>query len=409
MKTKIFYGILFIFLLTATTSFAIGGIPPVGGYTPELQEIDPDCSLGDLDCFVDLDHQGYTDNGTRVGGDLVTTIGDYDDSANATKLIANDLLERITLDADQIYFATDESSTPYFNATFFQNQTEDPSLGGRLANKVFISERTANPSGTGDYYGDVRAVRNSSNDNETGTVGLNIGTYKSGIMDSDYLYGTDFTTRLDGGGNTDFLVGHVNRVRLEGSNPSNIGTIVRGHSTDVRIDNPNSTVPFVQGNHPTVDMRQGTIGGATNMFMDFDVSTANLGSTLNFTGDVTYLQGGGGGDVISLKQHLDNEGHKLRFIWNQGEIESDFAGIINYTGDVSNIESASDKVLINKEWFSLNNNKTTSYTVSTLPAGSAGDIAHVTDASAISYRGVATGGGSDTALVFFDGTNWLYH
>lgn len=50
-------------------------------------------------------------------------------------------------------------------------------------------------------------------------------------------------------------------------------------------------------------------------------------------------------------------------------------------------------------------------TVASLPGSGnqAGEIRHVTDAAAITYRAVATGGGSDTALVMWDGTNWIYH
>lgn len=50
------------------------------------------------------------------------------------------------------------------------------------------------------------------------------------------------------------------------------------------------------------------------------------------------------------------------------------------------------------------------YTFDTLPTTPAiGDIAYITDASSVAYRSVATGGGSNTAIVFYDGTNWLYH
>ena len=51
----------------------------------------------------------------------------------------------------------------------------------------------------------------------------------------------------------------------------------------------------------------------------------------------------------------------------------------------------------------------TSYTFATLPATAIGLIAHITDASSVSYRAVASGGGSDYALVTYDGTNWIYH
>ena len=38
-----------------------------------------------------------------------------------------------------------------------------------------------------------------------------------------------------------------------------------------------------------------------------------------------------------------------------------------------------------------------------------GTISYINDASSVSYRGTAAGGGSDVALVFYDGSNWLYH
>jgi hypothetical protein len=51
----------------------------------------------------------------------------------------------------------------------------------------------------------------------------------------------------------------------------------------------------------------------------------------------------------------------------------------------------------------------TSYTFATLPIVTIGTIAHITDASAISYRADAAGGGTDYALVTYNGTKWIYH
>jgi hypothetical protein len=51
----------------------------------------------------------------------------------------------------------------------------------------------------------------------------------------------------------------------------------------------------------------------------------------------------------------------------------------------------------------------TSYTYATLPTATIGTIAHITDASTISYRADAVGGGSDFALVVYNGTKWIYH
>jgi hypothetical protein len=48
-------------------------------------------------------------------------------------------------------------------------------------------------------------------------------------------------------------------------------------------------------------------------------------------------------------------------------------------------------------------------TVDELPNGRKGLMATVFDASNVTYRGIATGGGTETALVLYDGTNWIYH
>lgn len=49
------------------------------------------------------------------------------------------------------------------------------------------------------------------------------------------------------------------------------------------------------------------------------------------------------------------------------------------------------------------------YTVATLPAGTIGDTAYVTDASGFSYNSILVGGGSGVTMAFFDGTNWRAH
>ena len=49
------------------------------------------------------------------------------------------------------------------------------------------------------------------------------------------------------------------------------------------------------------------------------------------------------------------------------------------------------------------------YTVATLPAGTVGQFAYVTDATAPTYLGTLTGGGSVRCPVFHNGTNWVSH
>jgi hypothetical protein len=53
--------------------------------------------------------------------------------------------------------------------------------------------------------------------------------------------------------------------------------------------------------------------------------------------------------------------------------------------------------------------RTRSYTVATLPAGTQGDMAYVTDATAPTYLGALTGGGAVVCPVFYNGTIWVSH
>ena len=56
-----------------------------------------------------------------------------------------------------------------------------------------------------------------------------------------------------------------------------------------------------------------------------------------------------------------------------------------------------------------NINITLGYTVSTLPLGTLGMTAYVTDATAPTYLGTLTGGGAIKCPVFFNGTAWVSH
>lgn len=57
--------------------------------------------------------------------------------------------------------------------------------------------------------------------------------------------------------------------------------------------------------------------------------------------------------------------------------------------------------------FAVSTLQTAGYTVATLPAGTVGMRAHVTDATAPAFLSTVVGGGAVVAPVFFDGTNWI--
>ena len=70
---------------------------------------------------------------------------------------------------------------------------------------------------------------------------------------------------------------------------------------------------------------------------------------------------------------------------------------------------ATGKAVVTKEYFNANKNKLAQYTVATLPAGTQGDEAYVTDALAPTYMTTVVGGGSVVTPVFYNGTNWVAH
>ena len=76
-------------------------------------------------------------------------------------------------------------------------------------------------------------------------------------------------------------------------------------------------------------------------------------------------------------------------------------GTINLStgGDIQNVGKITSRIY----------NLRTGYTVATLPSATIGDIAYVTDAGTVTYRGTASGGGSNFSLVIYNGTNWIYH
>lgn len=292
----------------------------------------------------------FTESGTRAGLNALTTIGDYDDSGNGTKIQISDAAEKISLLAEKLSIGTTDVHT--LNSTVFQKTTADPSTGDALAINVSILERTANPTGTGYFYGENKTITRSGTDNETGTKGADITVQKTGNFNSTVLYGQDLKTTLTGGGTTSFLIGQVLRVKALGTETLTVNGVARGQSADIEINNPNFT-GYVQAMHPTLNLKKGNITGGELIFMDYDLDHTDL--DLNVTGDLTYIAGGGGSDVAAMKTKLEGINKKFRFIHNQGVTESDFLGIINYNGDVSNIINATNKVLVNKEYLeSLN-------------------------------------------------------
>lgn len=262
--------------------------------------------------------ESYFESGTRLGGDLITTIGDYDDSNNGTKLTLNDNNSSLTYQGDYInYFNT---STPLFGSSIYHNKTLVPESSGTFAYETRVLTKNSSTSGLNNtFYGDIRNITDASNDDGAGTTGLALFTRNTGTRDLGYLYATDVTSRHSGTGDVGFLNGQVTRVIVDGINTSSVSTVSRTLSTNTTIDNPNTTVAGIQGYHSSVNLQKGSIGGASIMFMDFDISSS---PDLDITGDLFYI--GAGDDNMSS---VNNGGFK-RFISYTGNLDSYFGGAI---------------------------------------------------------------------------------
>jgi hypothetical protein len=132
------------------------------------------------------------------------------------------------------------------------------------------------------------------------------------------------------------------------------------------------------------------------------------GSTQNYIS--AYLNGGSNGadgaNIFNLNYQgilsFANTG-ALAFSSTSSAVDALDVGITRASAGVLNVTNgATGDGTITAKSFRLKG-----YTVATLPAGTQGDTAYVTDAVAPTYLGVVTGGGTVVTPVFYNGTAWV--
>lgn len=276
--------------------------------------------------------EGYTESGTTNGGDLLVTLGNHEALTGATKITINDTTKNIKFTGDRITYFTND--VPIVDTAIFHKQTQNKS--GFYVNTLTELEKSG---GTGTYLGEYKIVNNTSNDNESGTIGRRVDVSKGGVMNAQLLYGDFIDVSHDGGGRTDFMIGQPMNVIVNGTNSTNSIGIMRGNSINVEITNPNAVVDVFQGMHPSLNLTAGEVGTAQVLFLDIDKN-----NQINITGDISYIEAND--DAMGSL----TVGGKKRFIKYLGNLESDFNGIINTNVDVSVIESGTSKILTTKEW-----------------------------------------------------------
>lgn len=209
-------------------------------------------------------------------------------------------------------------------------------LTGNSASNFTENYRTTS-NNTDWAFANINLSDFTGNTDITGIVGGYNLAFKSGSGEAQSVYANLLGAKNSGSGNTDFLVGAVVQVNAIGSGTVNYARLT---SSSLKVDDPNITVNFAQAMHPTLNLKQGTINNAANiLYLDYDVE-----NTMNITGDLSYIEAG--------EDNLTNftTGGEKRFIYYKGNLKSDFSGIINVQKPLADIENATDKVLVTKEY-----------------------------------------------------------
>jgi len=134
--------------------------------------------------------------------------------------------------------------------------------------------------------------------------------------------------------------------------------------------------------------------------ISWGTAATTAGSIANSNSDGTVLRTTTGSIYDFVLKNGDNN---IVLKVNTGATGIDVVGSIT-ADNISSVGTVTAPLIVSTGTIRLKN-----YTVSTLPAGTQGDTAYVTDALAPSYLVTVVGGGAVVTAVFFNGSNWVSH
>jgi hypothetical protein len=145
---------------------------------------------------------------------------------------------------------------------------------------------------------------------------------------------------------------------------------------------------------------------SSNNYYSFDIlvpsSFVTAKNIIGFTETFNLTSGSATVNLFSLNPTINQTGTStslIRGIYINPTLTSDVGGFRAI--EVTAGKSIFQEVILQKPL------KLAQYTVATLPTGTQGDEAYVTDALTPTYLGTAVGGGAVVCKVFFNGTNWI--
>lgn len=143
--------------------------------------------------------------------------------------------------------------------------------------------------------------------------------------------------------------------------------------------------------------------GSATLASSISVTSLVLSSQIVWSGSSRILNSADG--VTRLSNSGQTDYGRLQF----GGTTSSFPAIKRSAATlvIRLADDSADADLTAARLISSNVVRLKGYTVGTLPAGTTGDTAYVTDALAPTFLGTATAGGGNVTSVFYNGTNWI--
>lgn len=314
------------------------------------------------DASLDIENITISEN-TFFDSEVVTASAIY---------FINNNLQNVSIINNDFTTVTKPFSTGYesYNLTIFGNRYTDS--GGFFEVQKGISIKSTPIDSTGTY--DLLSRNTSTGVVEKITAipqslvtNLTTDLAAKAPLASPTFTGTPLAPTATAGTNT-------TQIATTAFVQENVGENTYWTKTGNNIANNNSGIVTAAG------MRFGNIGG--NVFADFN----------RYGQDISFILGNPWFQTTNIA--INNA---------TGGVLSSTSKLFLTANGISSIEVESTNVKLNVP-IRLKN-----YTVATLPTGTQGNTAYVTDATAPTYLGTLTGGGSVVCPVFYNGTSWVAH